>query len=227
MSGKHIRASRLCAACATPFTCEAAKPTKHCSRLCARRARQPSLHDRFWSFVDRSAGTDHCWPWTGDRNADGYGRFYLSKGHRTAASKMAYVLTFGPLPPDKSFTCHTCDWPPCCNPSHLFAGNALDNARDAVTKGRCATGARNGKATKPDASPPAPRGEYNATAKLTNAQAAALRAEYIPRKNLPELARKYGISYMTAYHVVRLDTYQDATIQPNAPTLPASAIASA
>jgi hypothetical protein len=42
--------------------------------------------------------------------------------------------------------CHSCDNPPCCNPTHLFEGSTLDNIRDAAAKGRMALGKRNVRA---------------------------------------------------------------------------------
>lgn len=43
--------------------------------------------------------------------------------------------------------CHTCDNPRCCNPTHLFIGSDLDNARDRDRKGRGPRGERNHFAT--------------------------------------------------------------------------------
>ncbi len=105
---------------------------------------------RFWPKVDRSGPA--CWPWIGARNPGGYGNFGI--GYRThRASRVAYELTFGPIPAGM-FVCHSCDNPPCCNPEHLFLGTNADNLRDMATKGRAtggkATGDRNGMRTHPE-----------------------------------------------------------------------------
>ena len=38
--------------------------------------------------------------------------------------------------PDGYHVCHTCDNPPCCNPSHWFLGTNQDNVDDRQAKGR-------------------------------------------------------------------------------------------
>lgn len=91
----------------------------------------PGFAERFWARVDRSAGPDACWPWTGPKNAQGYG--IVSGG---TASRMALELTLGRrLAVRYELACHHCDNPPCCNPAHLFAGSHRDNAQDALRKG--------------------------------------------------------------------------------------------
>lgn len=101
--------------------------------------------DRFWSKVDRR-GDDECWPWLASvrRKDEGYGAFYLNGRHQPA-SRVAYMLTYGDIPPGV-VVCHRCDNPPCCNPAHLFLGTPQDNDADRVAKGRQARGSRNGYA---------------------------------------------------------------------------------
>jgi hypothetical protein len=51
------------------------------------------------------------------------------------AHRVAYLLSSGDIPPGINIL-HRCDNPPCCNPSHLFAGTQKENIGDCVTKGR-------------------------------------------------------------------------------------------
>lgn len=88
--------------------------------------------EAFWSLVDRR-DPDECWPWTGNRNGAGYGRFSFA-GRRVIASRAAWYFAHGTQP--TLFVCHSCDNPPCCNPAHLWLGTSFDNLQDMAAKGR-------------------------------------------------------------------------------------------
>jgi hypothetical protein len=94
-----------------------------------------ALVERFWSKVDKRSD-DECWEWTQHRKSSGYGQFVLRKGVFLTASRVALALTIGRPLRQGELACHRCDNPPCCNPAHIFAGTAYDNATDAINKGR-------------------------------------------------------------------------------------------
>ena len=75
-----------------------------------------------------------CWEWQRSRDQRGYGLVTRSCGE-SRIHRLSYKLHKGDIPTGM-LICHTCDNPPCCNPEHLFAGYASDNANDAVAKGR-------------------------------------------------------------------------------------------
>lgn len=89
--------------------------------------------------IDSASG---CWLWTASKNAGGYGTISV-KRRPHGAHRVSYELHIGAIP-DGLFVLHSCDIPACVNPAHLRVGTVLDNARDAVERGRIATGLRNG-----------------------------------------------------------------------------------
>lgn len=111
--------------------------TKHgsvciaCRRRIGRAARP--IAERFWEKVDSSGGPDACWPFIGARSPLGYGRFNVSN-RSVAASRVALMLTSGD--PGELGALHSCDNPPCVNPSHLRPGTQRENVRDAQLRGR-------------------------------------------------------------------------------------------
>lgn len=74
-----------------------------------------------------------CLIWMGAQTTAGYGH-----GHRDGvhfyAHRAAFECEKGPL--GGLSCCHRCDFPPCCNPEHLFKGTHDENMKDMYAKGR-------------------------------------------------------------------------------------------
>lgn len=75
-----------------------------------------------------------CWEWKGSRLEKGYGEA-MFKRKRYGGHQVAYILFHGELS-GNDYVCHTCDNPPCCNPHHLYLGNAQTNTDDAFLRER-------------------------------------------------------------------------------------------
>lgn len=150
-------------------------------------------------YVDRSAGPDRCWPWTGARiRGNGrWGHYGISgvAGHSRLAHRMAWEVAVGPVP-EGMFVCHRCDNPPCCNPAHLFLGTAADNNRDMVTKRRDRR----------------PIGDAHPNARLTTAAVEELRMLRVGGWSLAALAAQFRISQTSVYNAVHCKTYKPAGV---------------
>jgi len=133
---------------------------------------------RFWAKVD-IAGSDECWEWSGGRNAKGYGIFFL--GGSRLAPRVAYEMSLGQIPGGMCVR-HSCDNPPCVNPSHLSTGTPSDNVRDRVERGRSAQNL----------------GEAHGRAKLTDDQVRWLRSAFASGTSKRSLAQSLGVTRRTA-----------------------------
>lgn len=136
-SARRKRIACVCAHCGAAFEIKESERQYgrglHCSKKCQDDARGRLLAT-FWDWVDRS-DPDGCWPWTRSRNQDGYGHLRLNPRASIRAHRLAYELTYGPIP-DGLVVCHRCDNPPCCRPDHLVLGTQVDNMADMVAKNR-------------------------------------------------------------------------------------------
>lgn len=192
-------ATRFCEACgnAIPWVQRHGLAWYENARFCdwsCRYSAPPSV--RFWRKVDKSGGDDACWTWTAGVDRRGYGKFRINDDAKdTLAHRFSYELHFGPFDADLC-VCHSCDNPPCVNPSHLFLGTRADNNADMVAKGRHANGHLSG--------------ERSPTAKLTDAQAREIRVIYETGLTQREIADKFGVSRSTISNVVLWKNWKGA-----------------
>ena len=145
--------------------------------------------DRFWGKVKKTNDQNQCWLWTAYRNALGYGVVrWMNK--TSLAHRVAWIINFGDVP-EGLLVCHTCDNPPCNNPSHLFLGTNEDNMNDMISKGRQAG---------------APR-ESNSKHKLNEWQVEEIRRRYgfqgINGERQVDLAKEFGIGQAQVSSIVR------------------------
>jgi len=98
--------------------------------------RLPSASERFAAKLARRPSG--CLEWTGAHQPFGYGHMWFN-GAVVGTHRIAWVLANGPIP-DGLQVCHTCDNPPCCEPTHLWLGTTQENTADMVAKGRSTLG---------------------------------------------------------------------------------------
>ena len=88
----------------------------------------------FWAYVDKG-GKNACWSWKGGTNSDGYAVF-RDGDTVELASRVAYRLLKGKMPPDGRVVAHSCDNPKCLNPAHAVLTSQAKNLQDMHDKGR-------------------------------------------------------------------------------------------
>lgn len=117
-------------------------------------------------YVQKNNITD-CTEWTGALT-NGYGAI-TAGGSSWPAHRLAWTMDRGIIPQGLD-VCHHCDNRMCVNTFHMFLGTAIDNAADALAKGRLSTGPRRSsyEVFQP--------GEKHKDAKLTEADVRAIRA---------------------------------------------------
>ena len=158
--------------------------------------------------VDAETG---CWVWPHAKSDRGYGQIWSPAEKKVIFThRIMCATTHGDLPP-KAMACHTCDNRACCNPDHLYIGDAKTNADDMVGRGRAylqknpdkqraiaaaggrAIGGRNLFA----------KGEYP-SAKLTPDEVRRIRMDH---RRARDIGAEYGVSRKTIESIRRREIW--------------------
>ena len=104
------------------------------------------IKERFLEKVNKQSGKycnqlgTECWEWLAAKDLAGYGIFGLKlttrKSKNCRAHKASYILFVSEEFTDNTIFCHSCDWPSCVNPEHIFCGTPQSNMTDKKNKGR-------------------------------------------------------------------------------------------
>lgn len=163
-----------------------------------------------------------CWLWNGTpgkriRGEPGYGLF-KARRRMFRAPRIAFYLGRN-TDPGQMLVCHSCDNPPCVNPTHLFLGTNRDNQIDARDKGKLnppsgdhhysrthpekvAREERHSTKTKPEAFL-RHRGETHEAAKLTENMVREIRETYTEGYDtMKEIADAYGMNPATICDII-------------------------
>lgn len=127
-----------------------------------------------------------CWLWLGGLNRQGYGQINMPGNKQQRAHRLSYKIHKGEIPKGLDVR-HTCDIRCCINPDHLIVGTKQQNAQDAIERNRYV------------------RGEKRKDSKLTNSQAAAIKAD---TRSQRIIAAEYGIDPAIVCNIRRGKTWK-------------------
>lgn len=144
--------------------------------------------EKFLARVDRSAGREACWLWTGAKTALGYGQMYTREGKMVKAHRVALAVANDRAP--ELDVLHSCDNPTCVNPAHLREGTHQDNMNDKVSRSRQVRGVRQVKA------------------RLSPDIVVSIRSAHAAGESLSALARRHKVGISTVFGVVHRETWK-------------------
>lgn len=144
---------------------------------------------RFMRSIEIGSGDDPCWNWTGSKDRDGYGYFFM-RGLSRKAHRSAWHIFVGRITKEQ-FVLHKCDNTSCVRPHHLFIGTQAENRQDCVTKKRHMYG------------------ENHYKAKVTRAQVDEIRKEYAQGISCGEIASRRGLTWVLVDGIIKRRSWKD------------------
>lgn len=141
-------------------------------------------------LANRSAPDENgCVMWLGGKHAFGYGQCNLDGKPHQLVHRVVWEHYNGPIPKGV-WVLHSCDVPGCCNPDHLFLGNAGDNVRDMVEKDRQA------------------KGELVGLAKLEAKDVVSMRRAHRLGATITDLANRYSVGVGAIHNALTGKTWK-------------------
>lgn len=137
-----------------------------------------------------------CLIWRKAKDHDGYGVTFF-RSHQWRVHRAVFFLWVGDIP-ERSFVLHHCDNPTCCNPSHLFLGDARINRHDCRAKGRMTI----------------QRGELRYNCILNETKVREIRRRYKWRdkdNNAVALGNEFGVTVGAVWGILRGRTWKHIT----------------
>lgn len=154
--------------------------------------------ERFWSHVEKR-GPDECWLWHGAKTPAGHGLLHINK-EMVYAHRYAFELANGPITGD-GYICHKCNNTSCCNPAHIYLGDAMTNAWDRRAVHPCAVD------------------------DLTEQQIGEIKYKLLSGISLRKIAKEYDISYSYVYMIKSGKRFAEVDVwYPDGTTIPARLI---
>ena len=157
------------------------------------------------SFEKKENG---CWEWIKGKNPAGYGVFKNlddrtqnrgNKMRNILAHRSSYNIFKGEIPEGK-FVCHTCDNRSCCNPDHLWIGDAKQNARDALRKNRLHVKNLTYRSKK---------GCPSINAKLTEDDVKQIKKRINNNDRIIEISEDYNVGFACIYNIKNGKTWSN------------------
>lgn len=158
-----------------------------------RRLKGNNLTERFWSGVNKTPGqgpNGDCWEWNNLRTSRGYGK--INDGRiQIKAHILSWKLANGR--PPQGMILHSCDNPPCVNPTHLREGTHQENVQDKVVRNRQA------------------RGEAIGLAKVTANDVRVIREKYQSGIRQHVIGKEFGLTQSSIGSICRYETWRHIT----------------
>jgi hypothetical protein len=135
--------------------------------------------------------TNNCWEFLGSKDKDGYGVFGHGRGKQLRAHRASFEF-HKKISAKDLFVCHSCDNPSCINPDHLFLGDAKENTKDMIKKGR-----------KADC-----KGINHPLAKLKEKDIVSIKQQRLLGIKLKDIADQFDIAFQTVSSICKGKTWK-------------------